>query len=184
MITDSKISRIALKILTAACITAAIVCIIVNFAISRSITWAAYPLIAIPFVWIVALPSLLIKKHKLLLSLAAFSALTVPFLYLLEKLTPVKEWFAVLGVPAAISSIIALWITYFLVKYAKINKWYLSAILVFIYGVVLSGVINFFVAVLLNSGFLNLSTVVNILSCIVVTVLLVIIGSNHSNTAQ
>lgn len=176
MLTDSKIFKLAFKTFSFFCVIAAIVCLICNLAINKSITWASYPLAALPFAWVIATPALLFKKYKVLFSLAAFSVFCLPFLYILERVTPVNGWFAALGVPAAITSIIAVWITYFLIKYVKLNWWYMSAALFFLYGVVVSAVVNYFTFTFLDISFFKLSNIINILSCAVVVALLVIIG--------
>lgn len=176
MLTDSKILKLAFKLFTLFCLIAAIVCLICNLAINKSITWSIYPLAALPFAWVIATPALVFKKYKVLSSIAAFSVFCLPLLYVLDRITPVKGWFAALGIPVAITGIIAVWITYFLVKYARINWWYQSAAFVFLYGVVCSAIVNYLVDSFLEISFFNLSNLINILSCVVVSTLLVIIG--------
>lgn len=174
--TDNPKCKLAFKVLSLFCLIAIAVCCICNVVISKGFTWAWYPLLAIPFAWAVASPPLLAKKYRIAAALAALTVLITPFLYLLERLTPVNGWFSVLGAPVAVIGIIAVWITYFLVRFVKINRWYLSAALVFLYGVVVSSVANYLADAFLGNNFLSLHNIVNILSCTAITALLCILG--------
>ena len=134
---------------TLVCLAAAGVCLIVNIAINRQITWAAYPLLSIPFGWAVLSP-LFAKKHRIILHLCALMLLVLPYLYLLSKITPVTDWFMPIGLPTAIAAAFALGILYPLFRFAKMNILYKSAITIFLLGVVISPVVNYFVDIYLG----------------------------------
>jgi len=125
------------------CFIAVGVCLIVNTAIDRQITWAAYPLISIPFGWAI-ISLLLVKKYGTALLLCSLTLLSLPYLYFLSKITPVTDWFLPLGVPSAAAGIITCWILFFLFRYIKINIWYKAAFSIFWLGAVVAPVINYF----------------------------------------
>lgn len=176
MITKNTKCKLAFKIFSLLCFIAIFVCFICDFAINKSLTWSRYPLISTLCAWVVISPLLLAEKHKVVSSLAFFTVIIIPFLNFLERLTPVKGWFFELGRPVALTAFAAIWVTYVLIKFVKINKWYRSAAFVFIYAVVVSSVVNYYVDIFLGRNYLNLSNIINIISSVVVTALIVIIG--------
>jgi len=156
------------------------VCLIVDFAMNKGVTWASYTLITVPFGWIITVPLLLAKKHRILLSLIAVTVTTIPFLFMLDKITPVRDWAYGISLPVAILSFIISWPVYFMFRYVKISYWYKSAIAVFLYGVIASPVINVIVDRFMEEdiSIINLNNIINVFACVVITVLLVFIGMN------
>jgi hypothetical protein len=140
----TKNNKLIFMIFTLACFVAAGVCLIVDTALNRQITWATCPLLSIAFGW-AALSPLSVKKHGGLLSSGAVTLLILPYLYLLNKITVTTDWFAPIGSPSAIAGIIALWILFFLFRFAKMNIWGKLAISVFLLGAVAGPVVNYFV---------------------------------------
>ena len=159
-------------------------CLIVNLAINGKITWGMYPLVSIPFGFLILLP-LFAPKNKIVLSLCAVTILVFPYLYFLSKITPTKDWFIPLGLPIAIASLIVFWILYILLRFIKINAWYKASITIFLCGVIMSPTINYFIN---KSGFARgngfLSTIINIFSCVVLSAACVIYGytKDHKST--
>ena len=181
MMTENKYAKFAFQIISVLCFIAIGVCLIVDFAINKRIVWAGYPIISVMFAWVVMLPLLLAKRNKVLFSLIAATITTIPFLFLLDNLTPVKDWAYGLGMPIAIVSIVITWIVFLIFSYLQINLWFKFAIAVFLYGVIGSPAISFFVDSFLansSSSLFNLNNLVNIFSCIAITILLVIVGFN------
>jgi len=161
------------------CIAAIIACIIVNYAIDRKITWSIYPILSIPFGWLLFMP-LIIKKHGLLLSLCSLTLITLPYLFLLEKITPVRHWFLPLGIPSAIAGVITIWVLYLLYRFLKINLWYKIAVTVFLSGVITSPIIDYYVDTFLYEEPRWLDSIINIASCIIVSVALFLLGRKRS----
>ena len=91
----------------------------VNIAVSTELTWALYPILSIIFAWAIASTAILSKNRKLLVTFFVTSALLIPYLYLLEKLTPLDGWFIGYALPIAIISIITIWVFYF--AFAKLR---------------------------------------------------------------
>lgn len=175
IISDKRL-KIAFMIFSLACFVAAGVCLICNYAINRGVTWAAYPLLCIPFAWIIAAPLMLAPKHRTVFSLSVFSVLVFPFLYLLQTLTPVSGWFWPLAAPIAAVSVPSFWLTLWLAKIWWTKKLLLGAFLLIFYGIFVSGAVRYFVSSFLNTDFFSFDIMINILACISTAALFGIIG--------
>jgi peptidoglycan/LPS O-acetylase OafA/YrhL len=160
---------------TLACFVAAGVCLIVDMAINRQITWAVCPLLSIAFGWAVLSP-LSAKKQGVLLSLGTATLLILPYLYLLNKITAAMDWFAPIGLPSTIAGIIALWILFFLFRFAKINIWGKLAIAVFLLGAVIGPVVNYFVDTNMGQNPFSWDTFLTVIVAVAVSAALGISG--------
>ena len=167
--------KISFMLFTLACFIGAGVCLIVDMAINRHVVWSSYPLLSIALGWLVLSP-LLIKKHGLVVSMGAASLLTVPFLYLLNKITPGGDWFQPVGLPSAVIGVAALWAFYCLFRFAKFNLWYKFAVAVFLSAVVVSPAINRFVDIYLQAPTDSLNLVINLFSGVAAAAFLAIMG--------
>ena len=172
MIKDRKL---LFMIFTIACFIAVGVCYIVDNAINKQVTWSAYPLLSILFGWLSISP-VFIKKHGIISSLCASTLLVIPYIYFIEKITPVNNWFIPLGLPSAITGIITIWVIYLLFRFLKISIWYKEAISILLAGVIASPIINYYVDAFLNEKTSSLNLFINIFSCAVTSAVLGIIG--------
>ena len=170
-----KNSKLVLGSFSIACIIAILTCLIVNFAIDRQITWAAYPLLVVPFGWLVLSP-LVIKRFGAALSVFSATIFTLPFLYVLDKITPVENWFVPLGIPSAVVGAFTAWLLFILFRFVKINNWYKSAVTVFVAGVLVNPVINFFVDRFVADQSSLLSTILTAAGCFAASVVLCVQG--------
>lgn len=164
---------------TLACVVAIGVCLIVNMAIDQQITWAAYPLLSVPFGWAM-FSTLLIKKHGIIYFLCALTVLALPYLYLISKVTPVTDWFMPIGLPAALAGILAIWILFPLFRFVKMNAWYKAAFSVFLLGVVAGTIISYFIDVYLQMEPFKWYRYIDIFSCLVAAAALAIVGYKKS----
>ena len=140
-----KNRKLYFMMLSLACFIAMGVCVIVNTAVSGTITWAMYPLTAIPFGW--ALSSLLlIRRWGILLSLTALTVCVFPFLYVTDKISPASGWFWPMGGPVTIAGLAALWVIFLLFRFTRMRIWYKGALAVFLMTAVVSPVINYHIA--------------------------------------
>lgn len=122
-------------------LTAVITCIICNYAVSGSLTWAWYPISSILFSWLILLPIMILDKKGICISLAVFSILTIPFLYILEKIIGTADLIMPIGVKSSIIGIIYLWIVFLLFNKAKIRK-YISVALALLLSIPVTAMIN------------------------------------------
>jgi hypothetical protein len=170
-----KNRNLVFMLFTLACFVAAGVCLIVDMAMNRQITWAVCPLLSIAFGWAVLSP-LSLKKHGILLSLGAVTLLILPYLYLLSRITEATDWFVPVGLPSAIAGIIALWALFLLFRFAKMNIWGKLAIAIFLSGAVISPVVNYFVDTHMGQNPLSWDTFLTIMVAVVASAVLGILG--------
>ena len=164
--------KVCFIIFTVLCIIAIGVCIIVDFALNKQITWAAYPILSVIVGWLILFP-LIYRKYTI--SLCLLFVTVIPFLYFLNKITPEPDWFYGMGVPISIVGIVMVLVTYLLFRFAKINIWYKLAITVFLAGIV-SAIIDYIVDDFLRTNTSLIITIINFLSCLLIAVLLWITG--------
>ena len=177
----SKNQKLILQLFSVACLIAIIACVIVNIAIDRKITWSLYPIVSVPFGWLVFSP-LIIKKHGVVFSICSLMLFILPFLYLLDKITPVESWFFPLGIPSATVGMITIWVVFLLFRFVNIILSYKCAISIFFIGVFACPVINHYVDRFLDTGPRLFNNIINILSCVVIAVVIFVLGyrSNKS----
>ena len=161
------------------CFVAAGVCIIVNIAIERQITWAAYPLISLLLGWAVFSP-VLVKKHGIVLSLCSLTLLCLPYLYFLSGITPVTDWFMPLGLPSAVIGVVSIWVIFLLFQFVKINDWYKAAISTLWLGVITDPIFEYFLNIYLGDDPLYWDRILSMFACIVVASVFGIIGYGKS----
>ena len=164
--------KVCFIIFTLLCFIAVGTCVIVNYALNQQITWAAYPIASVALGWLMITP-LIYRKY--IISLCVTTAIAVPFLYVLNIITPAPDWFSGLGIPLAIVGVATIWIVYLLFRYVKISLWYKAAITVLV-----AGVANM-VTDCITNGFLGteqplLLVITQIFSCVAIAVLLGITG--------
>jgi hypothetical protein len=95
-------SRLRLwEIVSLFAVSGAAVVTVADFAYSRSITWARFPLASIFFLWTAATVLLFLRRHRLLVLIGETAALAV-FLQALDLLLPGEPWFLTLALPLSI----------------------------------------------------------------------------------
>jgi transcriptional regulator with XRE-family HTH domain len=114
--------------ISAACFLGLLTCTICDLAISGSFTWSLYPIISIIYVWLITMPLFQFEKNSVMISLAAISVLTIPYLYLLDKIVGVQKLILPIGIRVSVVGIIYLWVVYLLLSTKKAAKWYMAAI--------------------------------------------------------
>ena len=165
------------------CLVSAAVCLIVNFAVSRQITWAKFPLFSVPFGWVL-LSSLFAEKHRMVLLLCSLSLLILPYLYFISKITPVTDWFLPIGLPAAAAGIISCWLMFFLFRFARISGWYKAAVSVFWLGVIVTPVINYYVNIYSGSDPFKWYELINVVSCAAAAIVLLKTGRRKPKSSR
>ncbi len=174
--TTSKQHKLAFLLFSLACLIAIGVCLICDFAINKSVVWSGYPLAGVLFGWLVIFPAILAGRHRLLFYLASLTVTVFPFLFVLESFTHVKGWFIGLAAPIAVIAVISCWIMFFVYKLFKVNKWFLSAVAMFLFGIVVATSADYYVSRFLNKSIFSLDNIISFFSCAAITILLVIIG--------
>jgi len=108
--------------------------ILCNIAIDRQMTWLVYPVCSLLFGWGVLIPLIYRGMKGLVLSLALISALSLPYLLLLEQWTGTVGWFVPIAFPVTLAGIIFLWSLY-IVLTRKLSVWMKAGILCVIGGI-------------------------------------------------
>ena len=132
-------------IITAAMLLGNVVCVICNFTINGTLTWALFPISASLFLWPVIIPTLLWRKKGMFLSLILFSLLLIPFLFALEKIIGIPGLIMPMGTRITFISLCYLWIIAVLYAKTRLNP-FMTTALVLLIGIPVSVWINRVVA--------------------------------------
>jgi hypothetical protein len=125
--------NLAALITSASCLLAILICLMIDLAISKTLTWSLYPLVSILYAWLIAAPLLFFKQHilrRVTLALVSVSLFLVPFLYCLEQISQTGSWLFSLGIPVALVAVLYMWVIYYLFRKMINRPWYASAIVV------------------------------------------------------
>ena len=125
------------------------VCLVCNIAISGALTWSLIPVSSILYAWAVSFPVIIFGKRGILTSLVSLSAFTIPYLFVLSRLTKAPAVFYI-GKVVAFVSILFVWIVAVICmrmgnsrKLTALGIIFLSAVpLVFIINAILATMIS------------------------------------------
>lgn len=158
-----------------ACLAVMAICAMVDYSISKEITWSLAYLIAIPFIWAICIP-ILTKSPSLAVWLSFISICALPYLFLLEQIIPGRGWFAQIALPCAVLGIISLWVCFFVIKRLK-NKWFMAALILFLLGGVLSPGVNLLFRFISNQEiYISITNIMSAASCGVISAIFCVIG--------
>lgn len=109
-------------------------CLLVNFLIERRFSWSLYPLGAAIVVWMSSAPLIVFNKHRALISLITLSVTVPAYLFLIEWISPAKNWVIPLALPIlGILYGFAL-VVFFLYRRTKMVRHRVAAISLLIFG--------------------------------------------------
>lgn len=126
-----------------------ITCTICNFAVSGGLTWALYPISSILYGWALIFPLLYCNKKGVLISLLLLTVLTVPFLYVLERIVGTDGLIMPIGIRSSAVGLLYLWFIYLVFSIKKLRK-YVAAAIVVMLGIPINVWINTMVSRLLG----------------------------------
>lgn len=126
-------------------LTGIMVCLIVNLAISGSLTWSLIPVSSIVFAWVISFPGIILGKKGIAVSLISLSAFTIPYLYLLSSLVKVKTAFSV-GTATSIASITFLWLIFAVFRRIGKNRKLIALGIAFLSAIPFMFIINIILA--------------------------------------
>ena len=175
---NKSIKLIAKIAITASSFLSIFICIICDIAISGTLSWSLYPIVAILFAWIVIFPLFQFKKNNVCISLISLSIFIIPFLFILDKIIGGTKLMMPLGVPIAIVSIIYIWVIYFLFSIKRSEKWNMAAISVLL-GIPVSIIINYIVSKFMIQPMIDVWDILSYGIMIVISVLLFFIGKKQ-----
>jgi len=157
------------------CFVAIGTCLIVDVAVTGTMTWSGLTVASILFVWCVALP-FFFSKRQVAWSLSIFTVLVLPFLWYLGEETVSVSWFMKLGLPLGIMSVGLAWLMYALFRFVKIHMLYRAAVTVLLVTVVANPIIHHLVGEFTGEKAALLISIINIFSGVVAAAVLGIVG--------
>lgn len=132
-------------IITSLSVLGIIICLICNFAITGNLTWAWFPISSLVYSWLIVMPVILWSNNGLSTSLIFASLLTIPFLFVLEKIIGIERLIMPLGIPISIIVILYLWVAFLLIDKTKCPK-YITVAAAVIAGLPLTISVNYIVS--------------------------------------
>lgn len=99
-----------------------VVCSVCDVAISGMLTWSRYPISSIIFAWLIFAPLIKYGNKGALISLAAYSILIIPFLFVISKILGGSDLIMSIGIRISLLSMIYLWCVYLIFKRLKARK--------------------------------------------------------------
>ena len=153
----------------------AMICMIVNYAIERAISWSLFPLGGMLVLWAMTTPMLILKKNKLAGLFLGLSASVLPYLFLIEHLVSTKGWFLPLALPITLLALAAFGSILLLTSLVKINYFYGMGVTVFLFGAVVNYGVSLIVGRYLNNKniFFDWNTHTILASMVLASILLV-----------
>lgn len=175
-ISRQKLSRLVFPILSCALALPAFICLLVNYCIDQAFTWSIYPLASLLLCFIILIPIFFLKKHRTLAVHGVLLAALIPYLYVIERITPADSWVLPLALPIAVLSIGVSAIIVWLVLYTRIDRLIVMAISFLLAGVGVNLAINEIVVNFVGERTSNISVSITSLCFAAAAVVLAIIG--------
>jgi len=170
---SSTLKRIGL-VFSILCGVGLFTCLLVDLLIAGTVTWAAYTSLFIAFGWLVGMAALRSRKHVARNGLTAISALTLPFLFLLDITTPGQGWFWPVALPIGAASIAFLWLSIYMINKVR-RLWAILAIIALQYGVLLNALIQLVLSRHRQTPFLTLSLGIDLFSSVLLMIVFAVL---------
>lgn len=130
---------------------ALLICLICNFAVSRTVSWALIVLVSLMCAYSVTNIPLMLKKHRLTVSMAMISVLLYVLLFTCSLYTG-GDWLFAVAYPILTVCLVFVWSLLITAKYLPLNWDYKTAILFALSGI-FTVTLNPFVDYLLGQKF-------------------------------
>jgi len=96
-----------------------ITCVIINFALSKTLTWSLIPIVASLFSWVVFIPTIKFGVKGIFISLLSLSVVVIPFLLVLNILIDSNSLLLPIGIRASVIGVAYFWCVFVLSKLLK-----------------------------------------------------------------
>ncbi len=174
---SSKKADILVAATSVVFLLASCVCILCNYLINHAISWSLYPAGALIVLYSIIFPVIKMKKHKFVGLLLGITITIIPYLFLLQYLTPTKGWVLPLALPITAISLVAFGIALLIFSNTKLNKLYCTSITVFLFGVIVDISIGKIVdSFLKKPGVNNISVLATVLASVLISFVLFVLG--------
>lgn len=175
----ARLRKVVSIIFSAALLTAAVICMICDLAISGRFTWAVYPISSLLFSWLVVMPPLCLPRQHFFTMLLSVSIFVLPYLLVLNQAVG-GDWFIPIAVPCTLASLAWAWVVYLTAATSK-SGWYAAAV-AFLCTLPLDLCIDFSVASYTHTPALNGWTLVEVVICLVAAAVLFSVGKLRRHT--
>lgn len=126
--------KVAVTIMACAALFAAVVCLIVNVAVQRTVSWALYPIGGLALLLLPVFTALFSSKHKLEYAVLVLFALLCGYFLLVQYLSNSGNWALTLGLPLAALGCLCLYGVGKAFAHFKINRFYAWAVSLLVVG--------------------------------------------------
>jgi hypothetical protein len=182
VLTSAKKISTAYFVMLIVSMVSSFVCLLCNYMINHIFSWSLYPVGSWIVLWSAIIPLIKLKKYRIWGSMLGFSISSIPYLFLIQYLSASEGWVIPLALPILFLSVAILGISLFLFIHTRLNKWYDSAITVFLFGVVFNISIDKIIEGFLNKpGANEISMISSSLTSIFIAMALLVIGYIRKN---
>lgn len=108
---DRKYNKTLAAVFTGIMLLAAIVCLIVDIAVSGGVGWSIHPIVSVAYSWLIFMPVVAKGRGGVSDTLILLSVLIFPYLFSLGYILQTPGIFRI-GVPAAVPSLLFIWVVY------------------------------------------------------------------------
>lgn len=125
---SAKIKKMVLSALLALCLLAGLICLVVDVAVSRAVSWSLYPIGALALLLCACAPALLCGAHRAEYTALALLLSISAYLFLVQRLSGTSGWALPLGVPLTAVGCGSLWAILKAFQKLRHNKYYACAV--------------------------------------------------------
>lgn len=142
---NDSILKTVFTILSGMFLIAILVCVICDVAVTKSISWSLYVISSVVYTWFIIAPIFSFKKYRFVISVFCMSVLTIPFLFVIERVSNTSGWLAAIAIPSTLIALVYLWAVCCMFTFTKINRWILSSMafaLVIVFEFIINAVVD------------------------------------------
>lgn len=148
------------------------VCVICDFAISGTFTWSLYPVSSILFAWLIVVPVIKWGSRGILWSLISLSVFTMPFLFVIN-IRIGNNLLMPIATRVSLLALAYLWCAYIIFQKLKEQK-ILAAAFSLLLTIPLCIAVNYCIAKLLSTAFLDIWDILSFLGIALCAIVLFI----------
>lgn len=103
-INDQVNRRFAVSVASVFMILSGIICVLLNYIYDGELTWSRYVLGGIALAWILVMSPFVFSRHAILKATLLDGVSVLGYLYIIENITPQKDWVIPLALPIVLAS--------------------------------------------------------------------------------
>ncbi|MCL2427285.1 MAG: helix-turn-helix domain-containing protein [Oscillospiraceae bacterium] len=153
-VNTASLQKVSAIVYTCLLLIGILTCVIIDLAISGTLTWSFIPVSACILAWLIFVPTMRYGMKGILVSLIVFSVLVVPFFLILNNLVNTGGLLLPIGIRTSIVAIVYLWIVFGLFKLLK-SKTFIAAAVSLLLTIPFSLAINFILSRIIQAALLD-----------------------------